>query len=103
MKPNRGIEPAAAKQGAVAGFVHQAKNAYGKQDDGRQWDQREPGGYAGTADGTSPEECERHQYRADLRQSFDVIGLGVAANHGAPLAPEVVMRLQDRPPSVSKS
>ena len=45
-KPGRAIEPTAAKQAAVAAFVHQAKDPHGKQDDGQQWDQDEPGRYA---------------------------------------------------------
>ena len=55
-KPSRAVEPATAKQAAVAAFVHQAKDAHGKQDDGQQGKQGEPRGYAGAADGDPPEE-----------------------------------------------
>jgi len=97
-KPARAIEPTAAKQTAVAAFVHQAEHAYGKQDDGQQWNQDEPGGHAGAPDGNPPEEHERSQGREDLLQSLDVIGPGISTDHGAFLAPEAVIRHHDRLP-----
>src|ERR1700752_3083878 len=96
------IEPTAAEEAAVAAVVHQAEDAHVEENDEQQWDDGEPGGRAGAPDGGRPQERERHQRPDDLPQARDVVRPGVAADHDAPLAAEILARHHDRdlPPTL---
>jgi hypothetical protein len=97
-KPECAIEPLGAKQAAMAAFVHQRKNAQSKQADWQHRSGAEPIGNVDTQHSGPPKERKGRQRRHNLRQSPNIIRLGIPTNDGPFLFLYAADRRHDRAP-----